>query len=148
MDLAAGNFHLSAASPCRDTGNNGYAVGSTDLDGNARIVNTNVDMGAFEYFSIPDADGDGFLDAQEAIAGTNPNDSNSYWKVSAILAGGSLQFSSVTGRLYAADYINNLAATPQLWIEFTNNIPGTGNPIVIQTPATTNRTFRLRVSLP
>jgi hypothetical protein len=45
------NFTLPAGSPAIDSGNNGLLVsGMTfDLNGNARIVGTNVDMGAYEY---------------------------------------------------------------------------------------------------
>ena len=49
VNAAAGDYHLSADSPCRDKGDNAYAQGTTDLDGNPRIVNGTVDMGAYEY---------------------------------------------------------------------------------------------------
>ena len=49
VDAANGNFHLQAGSPCMDRGNNAYvATGAVDLDGNPRIVNGWVDMGAYE----------------------------------------------------------------------------------------------------
>lgn len=47
--IAATNFRLAATSPCIDTGSNALAQGETDLDGNPRIVNEIVDMGAYEY---------------------------------------------------------------------------------------------------
>ena len=47
-DAAAGNYHLISGSPCRDAGNNAYVQGTADLDGNPRIVNGTVDMGAYE----------------------------------------------------------------------------------------------------
>jgi hypothetical protein len=49
VNAAAGDFHLQSNSPCLNAGNNGYVTGATDLDGNARIVNGVVDMGAYEY---------------------------------------------------------------------------------------------------
>lgn len=59
-DQANGNFHLTAASPCRDSGDDGeIAPGAADQDGNPRKVGTHVDLGAYEYplpgmFTLPD----------------------------------------------------------------------------------------------
>ncbi len=50
-DAAAGNYELRSTSPCRDTGLNAAAPAGTDLAGKTRIVNTTVDMGAYEYGS-------------------------------------------------------------------------------------------------
>ena len=49
VDADASDYHLRAGSPCIDRGTNLPAQGVTDLDGNPRIVNGRVDMGAFEY---------------------------------------------------------------------------------------------------
>jgi hypothetical protein len=51
VDWANGNLHLQASSPCINAGSNGFAAGSTDLDGNPRIVGGTVDMGAYEFQS-------------------------------------------------------------------------------------------------
>ncbi|MHC4462699.1 MAG: right-handed parallel beta-helix repeat-containing protein [Planctomycetota bacterium] len=47
------NLRLSAASPCIDAGDPNYIAGpnETDLDGNPRVINGRIDMGAFEYSS-------------------------------------------------------------------------------------------------
>ena len=43
-------YRVATGSPCVDSGiNEGWMVGATDLDGNARIANGTVDMGAYEY---------------------------------------------------------------------------------------------------
>jgi len=49
VDAAAGNYRLAAGSPCIEAGENAFAIGLRDLDGNPRIVNAVVDMGAYEY---------------------------------------------------------------------------------------------------
>ena len=49
MDVANGDFRLLSNSPCIDMGNNAYVVGEVDIAGNARVVNEQVDIGAYEY---------------------------------------------------------------------------------------------------
>lgn len=51
-DLAAGDLHLTASSPCVNSGNNGYAPGAVDNEGRQRILGTPlqlVDIGCYEY---------------------------------------------------------------------------------------------------
>ena len=49
---ATNNFRLRRASPCVNTGlNEDWMIGARDLDGNARIINKQVDMGAYEMTS-------------------------------------------------------------------------------------------------
>ena len=46
------DLHLAEGSPCIDAGDNAYAVGGQDLDGNSRIMNGAVDMGAYEFLFV------------------------------------------------------------------------------------------------
>jgi len=48
------DLRLRPDSPCVDAGNNDYVTNLTDLDGNPRILNRTVDMGAYEYQPPPD----------------------------------------------------------------------------------------------
>ena len=51
----ASNFHLQYGSPAIDVGDNGAPnLPTTDLDGNPRIVNSTVDLGAYEFFPTTD----------------------------------------------------------------------------------------------
>jgi hypothetical protein len=45
-----GNYHLSASSPCIDAGDPSYiSGGETDIDGDARVLNGRIDIGADEF---------------------------------------------------------------------------------------------------
>ena len=103
---------------------------------------------------VNDAMGDNDSDHQnnidEFIAGKLPVDSNSFFFVAAIVVMSPTQihFDSVTGRIYSAEYSEALSSIPQAWVEFTNNIPGTGETIVINdSGVSTNRIFRVKVRL-
>ncbi len=55
------DFRLATSSPCIDKGTNqAWMAATTDLNGNQRIVNSLVDIGAYE--AVPDTDGDGIPD--------------------------------------------------------------------------------------
>jgi hypothetical protein len=53
VDYANGNLRLQSNSPCINAGNNAYVTTATDLDGNPRITDAHVDMGAYEFMSTP-----------------------------------------------------------------------------------------------
>lgn len=52
-DAANGNYRLYPGSPGIDAGNNAAVPVSVDLDGNSRIVNGTVDLGAYEFQNTP-----------------------------------------------------------------------------------------------
>jgi hypothetical protein len=79
-----------------------------------------------------DSDGDGFTDAEEAIAGTDPHDSDSRFPDIKTVTGPVLQPTieipeTVLGRLYDLFYTTNL--TENLWYPMGLDLPGTGGPI-------------------
>jgi parallel beta-helix repeat protein len=152
VSLATTNLRLAAGSPCRDTGNTTNAPSGPDLDGNARIVNGYVDVGAYEYQGAGqgDYDGDGMGNGDEGIAGTGFADSNDVFEVSgvSVMSPATISFGSELGRLYAVDRNDALVPNPQIWTEFTNNIAGTGGQLIINDPLPgTNRNYRVRVKL-
>lgn len=76
----------------------------------------------------PDRDGDGASDADELIAGTNPDNTNSYFKIHTHTrneGGISLQWTGVEGRTYRVEESTNLSA----W----TLVPGLA-PVVITAP--------------
>ncbi len=53
IDADANNFHISGSSPCKDAGHPSAAVSDYDFDGEDRVVNGRVDIGADEYYYSP-----------------------------------------------------------------------------------------------
>ncbi len=49
VNIAGLDLHLSAASPCINAGNNSFVASTTDLDGQPRVRNSIVDLGAYEF---------------------------------------------------------------------------------------------------
>jgi parallel beta-helix repeat protein len=138
VDAANGDFRLQSNSPCINWGDNSYVTNSTDLDGNPRIVEGTVDMGAYEYqgaIGLVDSDNDGINDdwerahggnqnpentcsnsvntiRQAYIAGLDPNNPTNRFQASVFRSGPGnvLRWNATSGRVYAVYYSTNLVS--------------------------------------
>jgi len=129
-------LHLRRSSPCINAGSNYTFVGTIDLDGSPRIANGRVDMGVYEYKD--DMDGDSIRDSwevqhfgsitncapadnpdndsmsnlQEYIAGTDPKNPSSYFRISEItFSTGSTRVAwspAVSNRIYTVKYSGDI----------------------------------------
>lgn len=130
------DYRLVPGSPCIDRGNNSLVQTEIDLDGNARLFNGIVDMGAYEFpdigdpfrrwlrdFGLPidgsvdniDSDADGLDNAMEYRAGTNPTNPASVprlirsdLEITPRNTLVTLKWVSVTNRLYDLSRATNL----------------------------------------
>lgn len=65
-DENIGNYMLMSGSQCINGGNNAYVTSTIDLDGEPRIIDNLVDMGAYEFYEdLDDYDNDGLINAWE-----------------------------------------------------------------------------------
>jgi len=90
-----------------------------------------------------DADGDGFSNIQEAIAGTNPFDSNSYPRIPAMSYSGaafSVTLPCAPGKQYELQSISELGRTNN-WVIETNLVPRSGTSVTLSAPITSAMKF-------
>ena len=124
-DPAAGNWRQAEGSACLDAGlMQPWMNGAADLDGNPRVADGRVDIGAYErpdsdgdgmsdwseinrYLTDPanpDTDRDGYADWAEVVAGTDPLNAADYFVIESAEIGGGrimLHWLSATGRWYS-----------------------------------------------
>lgn len=136
VNPAAGDYRLQPDSPCVNSGQNAAAPGPTDLAGLPRIALGTVDVGAYEYDGASDRDTDGFTDAEEYIANTQPTNALSFFHLARVTnaPAGTLALvigETSTGRVYSVFVNTNLAAAPQTWTLVPPEQTGTASALTV-----------------
>jgi hypothetical protein len=173
VDLAGGNLRLQSNSPCINAGHNASAAGPVDLDGNPRIANGTVDLGAYEYqgagsivsyawlqqyglatdgsADLADPDHDGQNNWQEWVAGTDPTSPASAFRVDSITPGPpvGVTFWGLPDRLYTLLVATNLANPVWTPVAGQADVAGTGAPLTLTDASPADcRFYRVKVARP
>ncbi|MBN1673090.1 MAG: S8 family serine peptidase [Kiritimatiellae bacterium] len=127
----------------------GLKSADRDGDGMPDWWETDNFSGATNGLPGEDPDQDGFSNLDEYVAGTDPNQSNSTFRVEDLQNqdGRAISFQTEAGRLYDVMYSTNLAVTN--WLALETGIPGTGRAkTIVDTNDAPWRFYRLQVTLP
>lgn len=172
VDLSGGNLRLRNNSPCINGGTNGYAVGSTDLDGRPRTVGGTVDIGAYEFqgpgmsefiawlqqyglrtdgsADFADTDIEGMNNWQEWRAGTDPTNALSALRLLSPSSGSSgviLRWQSVTNRNYFLERSADLGTSPVFSLLSSNIVGQPGTTTYVDTNTVGSARFFYRVGV-
>jgi hypothetical protein len=174
VDSVSGDLRLQPGSPCIGAGDNAFAPGDTDFDGQPRIAWLRVDVGAYEHqgpglspyatwlqqHGLPvdgsadftDPDHDQANNWQEWGAGTDPANALSVLRVE-FASPGTVRFLSLPDRLYTLRYADSLfeyeSLAPWFDVPGQTDIPGTGGWQSLTDPNTSAlRFYRVSVRKP
>lgn len=172
MNLAGGDYHLQANSPCVNGGRNFYATNSVDLDGRLRIQGGTLDIGAYEYqtpssvlayawaqqYGLPtdgssdyvDLDATGMNNWQKWIAGLNPTNPASVLAMAPLAAttntgGVKASWQSVNTRTYYLQRATELSAQPAFTAIKSNLVGQVGVTPFLDSSATNTGPYFYRV---
>jgi hypothetical protein len=172
VNAAVGDYRLSVGSPCMDRGSDAYVQGTTDLDGNPRIMHGRVDMGAYEFQGPWDywfwaaaitngltnendcATGDGYPNLLKYATGSSATNPDGF---AHILGGRSnglffLEFNRNTNAVDATMIVEGAEeiADGVLWFGIATNVLGSwgGATNVIEMPASTPVVVRVADPVP
>jgi hypothetical protein len=173
LDTAGGDYRLQGQSPCINAGRNRYVVRTRDdLDGNPRITNGTVDIGAYEFqgsgslisyawlqqygwptdgsVDLLDYDGDGMNNWQEWVAGTNATNAPSVLTMltpTGSVSGVTVSWQSVTDRSYWLERATNFTSSPFFRTVRSNIFGQSGTTTYTDTKATNAGPFFYRVGV-
>ncbi len=128
IDANNGNYRLSAGSPCINAGHNSMAptnITPRDLDGNLRIWDGTVDMGAYEYGSLSgplgvSASDGACADKVRLTWNAHPNATGyEVWRNSNDNAGAASQLAAETGTIHD-DTAADAGVIYYYWVKATN----------------------------
>ena len=170
IDWENGDYRLAYGSPCINSGTNeAWMAAATDFDGNPRMVDGTVDMGAFEYDrALYDSDEDGLIDADEIdlfgtspiksdtdgdsssdyneyIADTSPTNPADFFQILKI-DGSTVSFDSSDARLYTLLSTTNLVGGQ--WSEVGSQMGAGGPDSMSGTNNVPAEYFKLEVEVP